>query len=483
MSQIDLIRAKLSEWRFDANLFAWECFGFEPDNWQRLFLEYLVDPKRQRIALKAAKGPGKTAVEAIAIWWFLACLGEKGSHPKGAATSISEKNLKDNLWTELAKWRNRSTFIKKQFIWTRERIFAKDHPETWFISARTWSKSGDATQQANTLAGGHGDYMLYVLDESGGIPTAVMATAEGGLTGGKWCKIIQAGNPTHNEGPLYLACTQEAHLWSIINITGDPDDPDRSKRISIQWAKEQIEKYGRDNPWVLVNVFNKFPPTSINSLLAPDEVNAAMRRNIAGQDYQFSQRRIGVDVARFGSDKTVLFPRQGLQAFQPIDMRNARTDEIAARVSLAKSKWGSDAEFVDDTGGYGAGVIDCLIQTGNPPIGINFSGKAIDPRYYNKRSEMWFLMADWVKKGGSLPKIPELIGELTTPTYTFHNGKLRVEEKEHIKSRLGRSPDLGDALALTFALPDMARDGDLPLSLRTSSRYVSDYNPFADDRL
>jgi hypothetical protein len=233
VNDVELIRQKLKEWRFDAVKFAWECFGFEPDTWQKEFLEYLSDPKKQRIALKAAKGPGKTAVEAIAGWWFLSTLGEKGNHPKGMATSITGKNLKDNLWAEFAKWRSRSTFIKKQFIWMKERICAKDHPDTWFLSARTWPTSGNPQDQANTLAGGHSDYMLYILDESGGIPDAVMAAAEGGLTSGKWCKIIQAGNPTHNEGPLYRACTSEAHLWHIIEITGDPDDPRRSKRISI----------------------------------------------------------------------------------------------------------------------------------------------------------------------------------------------------------------------------------------------------------
>jgi hypothetical protein len=263
------------------------------------------------------------------------------------------------------------------------------------------------------------------------------------------------GNPTHNEGPLWRACTSERDKWFVVEITGDPDDPMRSPRISKTWAREQIEKYGRDNPWVLVNVFGKFPPSSINSLLGPDDVAMAMRRRVNEEDYEFAQRRLGVDVARFGDDRTVIVPRQGLVMFRPAEMRNARTDEIASRVMLAKSRWKSHVEFVDDTGGYGAGVIDNLLMAGCSPMGVNFSGKSTDPRYLNKRAEMWFAMADWVKRGGSIPNMPELARELTAPTYTFKGGKFCIEEKRQIKERLGFSPDIADALAMTFAMADM----------------------------
>jgi hypothetical protein len=85
---------------------------------------------------------------------------------------------------------------------------------------------------------------------------------------------------------------------------------------------------------------------------------------------------------------------------------------------------------------------------------IVVSDPAIDPRYRNRRAEMWLEMAEWVKRGGALPQVPELVAELTTPTYTFVNGRFALEEKDQVKKRLGRSPDLGDALALTFAMPD-----------------------------
>jgi hypothetical protein len=96
-------------------------------------------------------------------------------------------------------------------------------------------------------------------------------------------------------------------------------------------------------------------------------------------------------------------------------------------------------------------VIDNLITARHSATGVQFHAPAIDPRYRNKRAEMWFLMADWVKSGGKLPPIPELVAELTIPTYSFSNGKIIMEDKDQVKERLGRSPDLADALALTFA--------------------------------
>lgn len=484
---MDAVGAKIKRWRTDPVYFVTDELNAAPDDWQLEMLKSLANPNEDRIALKACKGVGKTTGLAWAIWWFLACQGERGEHPKGAATSISEKNIDDNLWPELAKWRGRSPFLLEAFEWTKSRVSAKHHPETWFFSKRTWSKNGDQNEQANTLAGLHAKYLMFVLDESGGIPDAVMAAAEGGLTGsdGGWQKIIQSGNPTHLEGPLYRAATTERHLWKLIEITGDPDNPKRSKRQSLEWAREQIQKYGKDNPWVLVNVYGKFPPSSLNSLLGPNEVSAALGKHLTEDQYSWAQKRLGVDVARFGDDRTVIFPRQGLAAFRPVEMRGARTTEIAARVAAAKFKWGSEMEFVDGTGGWGMGVVDNLIAAGHSPQDIQFHGKAIDSRYLNKRAEMWFEMAKWVKRGGALPDMPDLARELTAPTYTFVNGKFQLESKDQIKARLGFSPDLADALCLTFALPEMPKTEVTPFGNVGAhvGKAVADYDPYADDRM
>jgi len=178
---------------------------------------------------------------------------------------VSGDTLADNLWAEMAKWQARSQLLSEKFQWTRTRIFNKARPETWWMSARTWAQSADRVRLGQTLAGLHADHIMFVLDESGGIPDAVMASAEAALSSCVEGHIVQAGNPTHLEGPLWRACTTERRLWHVTEITADPDDPKRATRVKADWAREQIEKYGRDNPWVLVNVFGRFPPSATSA--------------------------------------------------------------------------------------------------------------------------------------------------------------------------------------------------------------------------
>lgn len=437
-------------WHSDPIQFVRDNFKVEPDAWQINVLKAVAT--NRRIAMKACKGPGKTCLLAWVAWWFLVTRDT----PKMAATSISWDNLSDGLWAEMSKWGEKSTLIKEMFTITKTRIFYKHKPETWFMSARTWAKGASGEQQANTLAGLHADNIMFILDEAGGIPDAVMAAAEAALSSGHDCKILMAGNPTHLEGPLYRACSSERKLWHVTEISSDPDDPNRTPRVSKEWAKEQIEKYGRDNPWVLVNVFGQFPPASFNALLGITDVEKSMHTRHHEHDYAFMQKRLGIDVARSGADSTVIFPRQGLMAYKPVEMRNQNNNQIAARVMAAKFKWNSEAEFVDGTGGFGSGVVDALLLNGVSAQEIHFSSSAINPVYANKRAEMHFLMAEWIKRGGSLPLDEGLKRQLLAITYTFDKkGRFLIEPKEEIKAKLqGESPDKADALALTFALPE-----------------------------
>jgi hypothetical protein len=480
---------KLRKWREDPLLFVREVFGVEPDEWQKDVLQAF--PKHQRIAMQACKGPGKTALEAWCAWNFLATRPS----PKIAATSITSDNLSDNLWPEMAKWQARSSFLKEKFIWTKTRIVNRESPENWFMSARSWPKSGDSTQQADTLAGIHADYVMFILDESGGIPDAVMAAAEAALASGVESKILQGGNPTMLSGPLYRAATSERNLWHVTEITGDPDDPRRSPRVSAQWAREQIEKYGRDNPWVMVNVFGKFPPSSLNALFSADEIDEAMSRLVKEPDYKYSQRRLGLDVARFGDDRTIDVIRQGRRVFPWVENRGLNGPEVAAHVLTRKRDERVEVTFVDDTGGYGASAIDQMVIAGESPLAINFSGKAIDPRYVNKRAEMYFTFSQWIKTG-ALPKDAGLKKELLAQEYFFSGNKMQLVDKDQIKDKLGFSPDVSDAIALTFALPEQGSSLEgavqiAPGMYLTRAGYVqevhrpkdNDWNPYSDERM
>ena len=475
---------KIRLWRSNPVQFVRDNFQVEPDKWQESVLSNFANPDTKRIAMMACAGPGKSAVLAWCGWNFLSCYGAIGQHPKGAAVSITNDNLSDNLWAELAKWRNRSQYLMTAFEWTKTRVFAKDHPETWFLSARSWAKTANAEEQGRVLSGLHSEYVIYLIDESGDQPPSILRAAEQGLSNCKIGKILQAGNPTSQEGMLYHSVISQRANWQVTNITADPDDPNRSNRIDKAWAQSQIDMYGRDNPWVQAYILSQFPSSSLNTLLSVEEVEASIKRFVGKQDYDFSQKRIGVDVARFGDDKTVLFPRQGLIAFKPTELRGARTNDIAALLLKMKIGFDSEMELIDDTGGYGSGVIDSYLQAGQSAIPVNFSSSASDVRYFNRRSEMWFEMADWIKRGGGLPDVPELRRELTTPTYTFQKGKFRLEEKDQIKKRLGYSPDYADALAITFALPEMpARMTIDGMIIKSKPDYSAEYNPFEEARL
>ena len=160
--------------------------------------------------------------------------------------------------------------------WTKTAIVNKRHPQSWWAQLRTWPKHGDQQQQADALAGLHAPHVMGVVDEAGGVPQSVLVALEAILANAEHgeAKLLIAGNPTHTTGPLYRACTVDRTLWQVVTITGDPDDPSRSPRISQKWAREMIAQYGRENPWVLVNVFGQFPPVSINALLGVEEVQA-----------------------------------------------------------------------------------------------------------------------------------------------------------------------------------------------------------------
>lgn len=470
MTYSPLILDEINRWWAEPCSFVEEQFGVVPDEWQADALNAFVsgDEDKQRIALSACAGPGKTACIAWMALLFISCCFTKGEHPVAAAMSESWTTLQDTLWKELSKWQQRSPFLKKAFVWTKQKFYAKDHPETWFITARAYSKKANEEEQGRSLSGLHSDNIAYFIDEAGDTAVSVLKAAEQGLSNCEFGKIVVAGNPTSHSGVLYYAVEDDIGNWHVIRITGDPDDPKRSPRIGIKQARKMIAKYGRDDSWVMAYILGKFPKGGINTLLSQEEVREAIERGNATElnheMYKYSQKRLGVDIALYGDDKTIIFPRQGLRAFAPVEMRDTANDgeassRIAARVMMAKNDWKSELEFVDCTGGHGEGVVNYLIDAGADPIRVVYSNKASNNRkYYNKRAEMYFEVRDWIRRGGILPNDMDLIKELSTPTYALKNGKLLLEPKEKIKERLKRSPDKADALAQTFAFPDMASE-------------------------
>lgn len=200
-----------------------------------------------------------------------------------------------------------------------------------------------------------------------------------------------------------------------------------------------------------------FAASAENVLIPIDNVISAQGRYYSQLELAGATRVIGVDVARFGDDKSVIFKRHGLQAYEPEIFSKLDNVDLAGHVARTVREFRADAVFVD--AGNGAGVIDVLRKMNIPVIEVPFGSTPAKPgQYANKRAEMWGDMADWIRGGGALPKIDGLASDLTSAVYDFNQkGQIRLEPKERIKERLGKSPDLADALALTFAQPVFAK--------------------------
>ena len=423
-----------------------DLFGATPDAWQDNVLAAF--PKTPRIAMQACTGPGKTTVLAWLAWNFMLTR----PHPVVGVASINRDNLKSGLWTELARWRSKSPLLERAFKQYNESIVNVEHPDTWKLEARSWAKDADPVAIANALRGLHADFIMWILDECGGMPDAVLATCEAIFSGEPTeAHIIMAGNPTNLSGPLYTAATIAREHWKVVEITADPDDPMRTPRVSKAHALQQIAQWGIDNPWVRVNIFGKFPRSSMNTLIGPSEISEAQRRSYREGDIAGAPRVLGVDVARFGDDKSVIFPRQGLVAFRPMIYRDLDGVQGGGIVARKWGDWNVDATFIDNSGGYGASWIDNLRLLGRSPVGIGFADMPNNPRYANKRAEMYFEAAEWIKGGGQLPGpdvdgMAEFASTMTQTTYSFKGDRMILEPKELLKARIRTSPDVADEL-------------------------------------
>ena len=197
-----------------------------------------------------------------------------------------------------------------------------------------------------------------------------------------------------------------------------------------------------------------FSASSDDVLITIDLADEASRRALIERDVAGAEKVIGVDVARYGADRSVICMRQGLwckplRVYQDLD-----TKSMVDRVVMAIREFEPDATFIDI--GYNPGVFDGVRSLGFSVIDVNFSGKALkESWYFNKRAEMWGKMRDWLKRGGAIPNDTDLKTDLSQPRYSYvdDGARIKLESKDRIKERGGRSPDLGDALALTFAMP------------------------------
>lgn len=431
-------------------LFAWD--GVTPHDWQRELLIDLGDRLQagemsQHEAIQEARasghGIGKSCLVAWLILWAMATKVDT----KGVVTANTENQLKTKTWAEVAKWYGRWRY-RHWFTFTATAIFRadSDHEKTWRIDMIAWSE-----RNTEAFAGLHnaGARILLVFDEASAIPDQIWEVAEGALTDENTEIIWLAfGNPTRNVGRFRECFGKHKHRWHTRQIDSRTV-PGTNKTQIQKW----LEDYGEDSDFFRVRVRGQFPNASFNALLGPAEVDAAMAKNYPPGSQSHAANILGGDVARQGDDSSVAARRQGMCVFPLRVMRIPDTMMVASEFNRLMDECDADAAFIDGSGGYGAGVVDAMRQLGKDPVEVFFNGKPLDARYFDKRSEMYFELAKWVKSGGSLPNDDELKEELIATEYVFQGDKFRLISKDDIKELIGRSPDKADAVALTFAYP------------------------------
>lgn len=259
--------------------------------------------------------------------------------------------------------------------------------------------------------------------------------------------------------------------WCALRFTVDETGALPAKEVKRLRAEMSENVFARE-------FLCDFTASGDDQLISLADVQAAAERGYPDAEIIHAPKVIGVDPARFGDDRSVIVRRQGLLMFDPKVFRDVDNMQLAAHVAQEIDRWQPDAVFVDS--GAGAGVIDRLRQLRHRVAEIPFGGKALSAQYVNRRTEMWFSMREWIQSGGAIPDQVALKQELATPIYWFDNqGRKVLEPKDDIKKRLpgAGSPDIADALALTFAAPVSPRP---PEQLRQQTHVRREYDPFAN---
>lgn len=467
---------------------------YGPDEWACEFLDEIGSEVKIRafdgrtpvnairMATTSGHGIGKSTISAWIVDWIMSTR----PHAKGTVTANTSDQLSSKTWAEVAKW-TKKCITAHWFVVNTGRgamkMYHKQHPSSWLCTAQTCRE-----ENAESFAGQHAanSTPFYLFDEASAIPEAIYKVAEGGLTDGE-PHIYLFGNPTRNTGSFRECFGKMRHRWRTRQID--------SRKVAITnkaQIKEWIDDYGDDSDFVRVRVKGEFPRASSMQFIGQDVVDAARQREpIAHLDDPLV---MGVDCARFGDDMSVICIRRGRDALSVpwVTFRKVDTMQLAARVVELANQYGPDTIFVDG-GGVGGGVVDRLNMLRQPVIEVQFGAKADRSSqtgegavvYANKRAEMWGYMKDWLK-GGTIPDENQLSDDLTGLEYGYvmQEGRdaIQLESKKDMKKRGLASPDLADALALTFAYPVQPSDHSQSFG-RKATKYTFDYDPLSDKHI
>lgn len=463
-----------------------------PDDWQRQLLQDIADglltiDEAIQIATASGHGIGKSALVAMIILWAFMTFPDT----RGIVTANTESQLKTKTWAELGKWFNLCWFASDHFQLNATTLLSKDptRERTWRIDMIPWSE-----KRPEAFAGLHnqGKRIILIFDEGSAIDDIIYETAEGALTDEDTQIIwLVFGNPTRATGRFRecFAGGKFASVWKTRQIDS------RTVRITnkTQIAK-WLDQYGEDSDFARIRVYGQFPKHGFMEFFSRSEVEAAMAR----EDVAVSKSdpfAVGVDVARYGKNNSVIFCRKGRdgRSFPRKIFSGLSTVSLAQQVYNTYNEYRPDGIFIDG-GGVGGGVVDNCRQThhlfvydvqfgsgddvGGIPWGI--SGE----RYANKRAAMYGAARAWIK-GGALPNDPDLLRAFMAILYTFDKkDQILLVPKEDI---LEDNPDIPlddlDAFILTFAYPISANDNAGGVHASGPPQAQTEYDPFSSSSM
>jgi hypothetical protein len=460
-----------------------------PRQWQRELLAELGLRLRQGyqigglvpilMARASGHGVGKSAVAAWVILWGLSTM----PNARVVVTANTDSQLRTKTWPEVTKWL-RLMINRDWFKATATAVFSVDaqRERLWRADAIPWSE-----ENTEAFAGLHnkGRRVILIFDEASAISEKIWEVSEGALTDEDTEIIWLAfGNPTRNSGRFRECFGRFRHRWEHAHIDSRTVEGTNKAQLD-QWVLD----YGEDSDFVRVRVRGVFPQAGSMQFISSELVEAAASADRIPPYTRDEPLIMGVDVARFGYDASVIRFRRGRNAREipPIKLHGADTMELAARIADESRRYRVEAIFIDG-GGVGGGVVDRCRQIGLRVTEVQFGAKSDRAPvgqdraigFANKRAEIWGAMRDWLPSG-TIDNDPELIADLTGVEYGYalRDGRdaIQLERKEDMKRRGLPSPDNGDALALTFAYPVVA--STVARSRRPDRYYRSSYNPFA----
>lgn len=401
-----------------------------------------------QIAVKSGHGIGKSTFLSWLNDWNVATQADA----RATVTANTDLQLRDKTWAEMAKW-HKLSISKPFFSWTARGLASKDpeHTKNWAATCVPWSE-----KNPEAIAGLHnaGNRCLLVFDEASAIPKIIWETVMGAMTDDDTQIIwIVFGNPTRNSGPFYECFNKYRNLWWSMTIDSR-DVEGTNKALFARWIKQ----YGDDSDFVRIRVKGQFPAQSAMQFISARTVDVAMKRPVNVRDAD--PLICGIDLARNGLCASVLAWRKGrdMRTFPPdVYHEDISTTHFEAKCAGRLADMKPDLIYGDSVG-VGGPILDHLRNLGFDVLDVNGGWSAIEPdRYFNRRAEIWTRMKHWIRDGGALPYdswkyAEQLKGELISLELIPNvKGLTQLEPKESLLARGEGSPDIGDAVANTFA--------------------------------